>query len=500
MTNIQPLKYSIEASEYGINILRVYYSNYEPIEFDLTDFFKDTSNLETLFDKINEYVATLPEHIQKEIFETFYKVYSIENNQKYSDLSYTMKLENKIAKVSDLLNYENFKMWIRRKSNEIILPEGIQETFVYDPDMNVTVEKTYVKGEYIDLIALILFIRALSPLYLNYYNYSKHVTNHYYYKLFNLFVKSSIYESPEIEKLKRYIESNKETLMSSDKNEYLIINAGLSDDDILDSLVAEIIFNKLIPIDFFNKKVNIISYIFQTIKFKGNFTAYDGTAIRAKTSVNDPTKEDISYFEDYRKTSDIPIGTIVEIQHSLSDNSFIINSINKPFDINIYNREMERMHLMLNYRITDLQIYLLGWFLNRITNPRALYYIEYRRLVELMIIAKTFLLTNNLTFMGVLLGSFKAPEERYVNVLIKTSLNKAYLDRLKEEFKFVMDSSKQSVIEKTISEAIKEITDHTWVPTNSKEEYPEYINSKNYLNIPSNISELLCEYVLFSLA
>jgi hypothetical protein len=61
-----------------------------------------------------------------------------------------------------------------------------------------------------------------------------------------LFIRSDIYNCPEIDKLKRYIEANQITLIGNTKNEHLIINAGLSDDDILDSLVSEIIFNKLL--------------------------------------------------------------------------------------------------------------------------------------------------------------------------------------------------------------------------------------------------------------
>lgn len=495
---MQPLSYKITSSEFGLNVLQVSYQNCDVIELDLTDFFKDQSNIHTLYDQINEYVATLPDHTQKEIYDTFYKVYSGEYSQNYSDISYVNKLENNLAKVSELLNYENFKIWMARKEGQMILPDNIQTDFIFDPDMNTIEEKTYIKAEYVNLISLITFIRALSPLYLNYYSYAKQITSHYYYKLFSLFIKADIYQSPEIEKLKKYIEANQLTLIGNTKNEHLIINAGLSDDDILDSLVSEIIFNKLITIDFFNKKCNIVSFIFQTIKYKGNFTASDGVNIRAKATVNDPSKEDISYFEDYRKTSDVPIGTVVEIQHALSNNEFIISSINRPFNMDIYERELKTLPLLMNTKLTELQIHLVGWFFNKVINPRALYYIEYKRLAELTIIAKTFLLSNNHVFTGLLLGSYKNTNNNFINVVIKSGINKAMLNDLKQSFNFVIDDSKQSIIEKTISEMVREIINSVWVPLNTSSDYPEYINNNGYLIIPSNISDLICDFVKFS--
>ena len=252
------LKYTLGLSEYGVHELQISFTGHDTFSLELTDMYKDQSFIFNLYDQINEYVITLPLHTQKEIYDVFFKVYANEYKRNYSDPNFVVKLEHNIAKVSQLLNYENFKLWIGRKESLMIIPETVKDSYTYDPDMNTTEEKTYVRHEYRDLIGLIVFIRALSPLYIDFYNYIKAVTNHYYYKIFMLFIRSDIYTCPEIEKLKRYIEVNQMTLIGSSKNEHLIITAGLSDDDILDSLVSEIIFNKLLTIDFFNKKCNII--------------------------------------------------------------------------------------------------------------------------------------------------------------------------------------------------------------------------------------------------
>ncbi|NTV78185.1 MAG: hypothetical protein HGA25_03335, partial [Clostridiales bacterium] len=335
----------------------------------------------------------------------------------------------------------------------MIIPENIRSDYVYDPDMNTTEEKTYIKNEYRDLISLIIFIRALSPLYLDFYVYIKQITNHYYYKIFMLFIRSDVYVCPEIDKLKRYIEANQITLIGNTKNEHLIINAGLSDDDILDSLVSEIIFNKLLTIDFFSKKCNIISFIFQTIKYKGSFITSDSVVIRSKTTVagGDSNKEDMSYFEDYRKTSSIPIGTVVEIQHSLSNIDFLVNALgHSNFDFAMYERELLNVPALIEHKADRTQTYLLGWFISKIINPRALYYIEYKRFVELCLFAKVVLMSNGHEFIGVLLSSIRSKETSYVNVLIRNGVNKTLVKRLSDYYSFSIEDDKQSVIEKTV--------------------------------------------------
>ena len=492
------LSLQIGSNEYGLDVLEVSFSNNETIELDLTDLYKDKSFLHGLYVQINDYVKTLPITTQKELYDLFYKVYSNEYKNNFTDINYIVKLENKIARASELLNYNNFKLWMSHKEHEMIIPENILSEYIYDPDMNTTKEKTYVKQEYRDLISLIVFIRALSPLYVDFYNYIKQITNHYYYKIFMLFIRSDVYVSPEIEKLKRYIEVNQQTLIGTTKNEHLIITAGLSDDDILDSLVSEIIFNKLLTIDFFNKKCNIVSFIFQTIKYKGNFVTSDSVVIRSKSTVNDPNKEDISYFEDYRKTSDLPIGTVVEIQHALSNPYNIVAGLGYTnFNIDLYNEELSNINIFMEKRLDNIQLYMLGWFMSKIINPRSLFHIEYKKVIELLLLAKVILLTNNHKFVAMLLSSYKTNESNYLNIIIRSSLNKSIVKRLTDQYSFIMEEDKQSIIEKTVTETSREIVNNLWIPIGTPDQMEGIMNKDGYLDIPTNINELICDYVEF---
>lgn len=492
------LRYRLFKTEFGITTLQVSYTDQPSIELEVGELFKDNTNIDTLFDSINGYVATLPIEIQFEVFNTFLKLYTGDYRTTFSEQETVTKLELKIAKVTELLNYENFKIWINHKSDKLVYPDNILTDYVHDPDMNTTIEKTYVKKDYTDLIALIIFLRMLSPLYIEYHNHIRQNTPHHYFRVFMLLVRSGLHDTKEANKLRTYIDVNQQTLIGANKSENLIIYAGLSDDDVLDLLMSEVIFNKLLTIDFFYKKCNIISFIFQTIKYKGNFNANEGMTIRYKPFEKNPGNSDISYFEDYRKTSDVPIGTVVEIQHSLSSLNQLISDLGrKEFDFNRYNKELNNIKLYLDKPLNNIQIYILGWFLGKIINPRALYYIEPRKLTELMIFTRVNLIADGQYFIAAFLGSQRSTVTNVVNVMIKNTLNKAVLKKLATKYQFSMEDERISTIEKTISEASREITNSLWVPILDESFHPEVNIMNGFLEVPGSINEIMYNFVSY---
>ena len=213
--------------------------------------------------------------------------------------------------------------------------------------------------------------------------------------------------------------------------------------------------------------------------------------------MTDPNKEDMSYFEDYRKATTIPLGIITEIQYSLSDIDAIIRTIGaNNFDYELYNNELKNIPIFEEHRLEQVQINLLGWLLNKYINPRALYYIDYRKLVELTTLAKVVLLTNNQGFIASLLGSYSDSNSNYMNVLVRHGINKDYIDELKPYFSFINLDAKDNVIKSTIETMVDQIVNYNWVHVGSVD--PKYVTSKNeYLVMPDNINELMCEFIKF---
>lgn len=496
------LTYTMAKQPGGIVTLNADLPGRESIEIDLTALYDSKIDVAPIYEHVNQYIAALPIEDQTALYELILETYVREQTTSYSDKSVVRELELRIKRAAEILNYERWKAWFRQFSDTVLVPHDLQEHFIYDPDLGTTREKTYVKSEYVDLIALIIYIRALSPLYVEYYNYMVRgkITKHGAYLVLRLLVESDIYESPEIHKLRQYIEANQQTLVGVTKNEHLIIGAGLCDDDALDYLIAEVIFNKLFVIDFFSKQCNIISFIFQTIKYKGNFASTNNSAITAKSPRGDPDRDDHSYFEDYRKTTSVPIGTVVEIQMALNDPVLLARDLGyHDFDFDLYYRDLENIGPLLKGQIDTIQIYILGWFLGRTINPRALFYLERRKIAELLIFAKTALIHSNHALIGLLLGSVRSPETKYINVVMRNTLKPQLVQNLRRHFRFAMQETradkKDSVIERTISEICKEIINSIWMPVGETGRFGSLITHEGYLEIPSNINDVMCAYI-----
>lgn len=456
------------------------------------------------YDIVNQYVSTISKEKKKLLFSLYEEVYN--SNNSYCDIlskEHREKLEEYLKIAFDCLDLNNINNFLTNHQHLIVFPPDISEVFIYDQDMSVTEDKTYIKKEYLELIGLVVLIRALVPIFVNYFIYNKNATKQYIYVTFLLFTKTALFESKEYNKLYTYVKSIQESFSesSSDKYEQYIINKGLSSDDVIDTIIAEILLNKLLFIDTLDPKNKIISFIYQTIKVKSKSSMSDGNIIRAKKNNVDGTLEDMSYFEDYRKSSNIAIGTVAELQYAsgLFDQMLYALNVREYFNYDIYQNELSRSSILKDKKIEQIQIYMLGLFINEYLDPRSLFYIEKLRLIELLTFARVCLWNMDCKFISLFLTSYKSENNSQLFSSSKMSLSKNIKESLKEYYKFYMyESEKQSLIESSITQLCENIIEYQWVPTGSIEDITNYNESKNYsiLNIPSRLADTIAEFMI----
>lgn len=500
MLNTNFIIYSVEKTEYQNTVLK--------LKLQDRELFFDTDNIakvvnDDLFITINKYFSKLDYGTNRTIFDIFDRFHTLKStNVDFSNGAVIAGLEHDITTLVELIDLERFKNWLQWNNNDIIFPLNIKEEFIFDPDLSVTREKTYTKKEYQDLVANILVIRMTVPILTEYYNHIKDTVKYSFYKVFLLLIRSKIYNSEEMEKLRIYIIEIQSSLnlQSTSKMDHYVLLKGLSTDDVNEFILADIIFTKLLFMDFVNNKSNIVSFIFQTIKYKTNFIATDSDAIRSRVLKDDPKKEDLSYFEDYRKTSDVTLGTIVEIQHFLNNSGLIVRELKlEPYFTEAeYNEELNYSFRLSKQRVTKIQIILLGWFLHKYVNPRALFYVENTKIIELLTLANVALWNAGHKFVALLLTANIDDGSNYINSTVKYSFNKSDIAQLKTNYSMAIDDNK-NILESSILEVVKEISAYIWTPNTTLEKrnnHNETNNVKN-LNIPNNLISQLCDFISF---
>ncbi len=478
----------------------------DKMEFDVASLLSKNTNIETMFFTLNKYLDSLNAFRQNGLFEILSEFYIHKNrNVDYSkekEISYLEKVLDSIVK---LIAMDDVTYWMLYKQRDVVLPDNLAEVFVYDPDMNVTEEKTYVKPQYVALISLLQVIKICMPILGEYNNYVKEISKQSLHKTFLLLINTSLYEESEMRKLRVYVDEIQNTTKSQagNKIEQYVIHKGICSDDIIDNIVAEILLNKLLNADLYNPKSNVISVIFQTIKAKSNPTTSDGDIIRMKSSVK-PTGEDVSYFEDYRRTTSFPVGTVAGMQFSFGQVEKIIRKKKAEayFDQAFYESELIHSHDMLEYPPDDTQIYLLGWFLGCYSNPRSLFYIERNKIIELLTIARVISWNKGQKFISLLLTSCRSANAKpTMNLGTKTTLSLPTQAKLEEVFSFFYDrNDRDNEIEKSILGLHERIVSTTWFTNANMLHVLEYNNDNKKgnrkLSLPINLTDVLADFAI----
>lgn len=481
------------------------------LKFDLSETTKRSLKPKGLYDVINVYLKE--NKVSERVFIRACRDMSDGLNDVLNSDNVYETVRDKLADGVRAIGFKKFLNWFRENHKcivdketgevvgELYIPETVEKSFTYDPDKGETAEKTYIYSEFVDLIALVLFMRLLFPVYNDYLTYLSKSNRHPYYTLFKYFSGGEIdFEGGPMDKLRSYIDANYTSIFKGDDRKNMVVNAGLSDDDVVEYLAGSSIFNKLLTMDFFNSQSNPISRVFSTVRYEGRFNT-GGNNLYVKKATPDGSDEDYSFFENFRKTTSLAQGTVIELQHALNDEEMIVSGLGydpKTFDWEFYRNELTNVGVFMKDPIDEVKVYLLGWFLKNFVNPRALFYIEQRKIVELLLLAKTCLYQSGQEYIGTFLVSTYDSEDSFINpsITARNSLNKALLQRLESLFTYSIDD-KGPTYAKCIVEFGKQITNQPWKPKGAFNS--RYVNNQGYLIAPGNINEILVDYVEFIL-
>jgi hypothetical protein len=490
-------------------LLRIFYGN-ETLDVSILSLVPKKISNDPYEPIVNNYLSTLLLTDQKRIFEIYKEVAQVsESNYSAMSRDYYTLLEDRLDELVNILNLDRINAYLERYPNLIAYPDDISETFIPDPDLTITEDKTYLKKDYRDLVGLLVLLRCCVPVFVYYYTNLKPTTKQspstkqFMFATLLLFTKSSLFESNVYLKLLAYVKAIQETFNtgSDSKFDQYVINEGLSKDDIITSIIAEILLNKLLFLDVSDPKNKIISFIYQTINVKSKSMASKGSMIKNKKETSNKNIEDKSYFEDYRKSSDIAIGTVAEIQYACGQLDKIILTLNAGnyFNLKEYEEQLVYSRDLIHAPIFNVQIHLLGWFLNRYIDPRALFYVDKTRLVELLSLAHVITWNMGHKFVSLLLVSSISEEDNNLFMSIRKTINKAIRDKLSTKYRFIMDEEGNiDPIEKTIETVCNDIISHQWVPYTNIEKLCEYNKTRrlSVINIPTHLADEIAKYSL----
>ena len=330
-----------------------------------------------VFDPINRYWIRLTPseqaavwEIYKDIYRGFDQILSAEDMHKHLN-----------GKIKELIVYhplQNIETWVSMDPS-FVVPPDVMELFIADDENKNTPDKTYLRKDYIQLVAFSVFTRALMPIFGEYIESTRKETGVDFkeFDAMNLLFGTGILEAPAIVKLKKYIN---QITKEKHRNPERILrgNSSLDMDYVLLSLV---VIRKLCVSDVrgTEPKSNLVSRVYNFLYQKVFNPSKTDMPVRDKNFGDGKDSSDQnkrSFLESYRKRTEISLGEKAGFEYGYEDLYGTAERLAPGISRAEVDRCLESAAILKQERLGDAQLIMMSWVFKTVHSPRSVYYIS----------------------------------------------------------------------------------------------------------------------------
>lgn len=361
------------------------------------------------FEFLNAYWAWLPEDRQARIFDAYEKIYTV-----FSQSSGRKDLEENLAgPIHQLMkenNYEDVFHWVSfYRDNLFQIPSSFKETYEDSIDRQGSRGQTYLRIDYIQLIALAIALRAMTPVWGAHIEFNRSLIGNQFkeYYAFKLLQQEPILLSPAYQKLLTYIEL---TVGDNKVNEANVLE-GIGSAIYIDWIMSLVVIRRLCMGDIrgLSERANLVTYVhkFVTSKMNGTDIPVDSNV---KPKVYDENGSDmdskLSALERYKVKYEISLGDIVELAYSVSDLPEVARRLKENIPSDLLYSSLRSAEKLVGKRLLDPQINLVRWILKPVISPRGFLYLEEEHVCALFGVVQAMLISSGHGFLGLLATSY----------------------------------------------------------------------------------------------
>jgi hypothetical protein len=408
-----------------------------------------------VFQQINQFWAQLPEPHQAAIFKVYRDIeYGFDSIHAMGDLN--EHLYDKVKELIDLHGLENIKDWISFKS-DIVIPRDIGTEYVPGTDLSITREKTYIKSDYVQLVALSLILRTMVPVWGHYISCIRQDTGTSYkeYYAFQLLRKSSLINCEPMKRFETYIDHN----IKDERNQPSNFMKVISSEDYAYHQLALAVIRRLCLEDIRGTVpgTNLARAMYGYIigKVRNPDSSAESNVREKKLDSNERAADQkISTWEVYKISSNISDAEIVEIQVSMQQfHDQIIEmggTTEQVMRLSMYTdgptllRSLRTSKALESERLSQPQLAILRWLLKPIVSPRGILYLQNGQnqigsLAVMIGVAEAVLWARGHKYLALMVSSYASVSDREMLISPMDSKNripKELLERIDTAFPF----------------------------------------------------------------
>lgn len=420
------------------------------LPFNVTELKKSKLNVpgKDLFLEINQYLSELDHHTQfaifsiyKELRELRDEVISVPFNTQQKETTAMM------TQLYELLDIDRLAKFAARTN--IIYPEGLfSRSSEQALTSNVNININYYKEDYDGIVVLVLALRPMIPVWGEYISLHKNSTGTHYkeYKALKLISKTSINNSPYMDRLRLYINEwrttgNSRGTLADD----IAVLDGISSDDLTDYILGLILVRRLslCNIHANTEKESIISSVYSYLKSKLTEAA---NTFKTKKKYDDgagrESGEEVSILEKYKISSKLTHGDREFLKEYARLPVNIGKEIDPDLDMFVLDECLALNHT-LNLPVSNHQRLLTQWVTYKAFPPQGIYELNKVEVTNLISVAQAVLIQWGYHELALLITSNILPNEVNLAPPTRAVISDPLLDELDKIYPYQKTSKRQ---------------------------------------------------------
>lgn len=317
-----------------------------------------------MFEEINAYWATLPPSQQKAIWEIYQEVKEILETD-FALSTIHLRLQKCVKRLYDLMPMHEIHKWFHFHGR-VRIPTTLKEHYgPQDPQ-----DRTYLRGDYVDLVVLAIALRPMVPIWGAYISSTKKETGSTFKELMALSLLYQCYlvHAPSFNRLKTFVEASVKHSMDQGPSPTAVLG-GMGSTELPDWVFALTMVRRLAvgeisaPDDSSHIITNVYQYISNTLKsmdrkFGGKF----GGKVSEKMQPTSGSEEDkTSVVEMYKVKQEVSDGDLV-IVNVYTENPFeMALRVEPALDLKRVEQCLQAVKALENLPLQPHQITLVQW-------------------------------------------------------------------------------------------------------------------------------------------
>lgn len=463
---------------------------------------KDELDDNNQYKLVNSYLDYKGEEFKKELFNRLIKSYNdITDSILLPDI-YPLPVYI-VNGILDMFSLDDIIYYVKNVF-KLPAPANLEDEFDYniEKDGKGTRIQTYIKDDYIELVALVVVIKIIIGS-IGYFAYARAKdvnTVHKEYILYQLLKQHPIFKSNPANKLWGLIDKVVNLPTNDQKVDNIrTLEKQLPKEEIATAILAVVAIQKLsvccIVDD--DKDKNIVTKVYNYVNNKLKSAGDTTKSIKPKTSLTDTesgTGDKESIIESTRISSNLNTATPLELSWAINSVEKILiqlpEYIKSKVDMEVVNDAMEFNKIFNNGNIHRVQIDILAFIFKDIIDPRALDYVDIDSIINLMSVGFAYLWGIDFKKLALLLVSQQNTMDEDI-MSINSTVNRTRIPKeVKEElevlypYKRVINKETQAnLVEETINGMVNDFFDKKWNHTASDKYILSVLNNTNSNNL-----------------